>query len=86
VTKSDGDIFGYFGGLDRSTGNIAIEAQDRSWNTRTGVKTQKNIQKYIVDPLGEYFEVKQEKRQPLTNVKSNTQRHKEKMAKRQQKE
>jgi CRISPR-associated endonuclease Csn1 len=86
VTKSDGEILGYFCGLDRKTGAIGIEAQDRSWNTRTGVKTQKNIQKFIVTPLGEYFEVKQEKRQSLTNVKSNAQRHKEKMAKRQQKE
>lgn len=87
VTKNNKEIFGYFNGTDRAVGSISIEAPDRSQKYRgIGVKTQDRFQKYSVDPLGNFHEVKKEKRIPLTNVKSNRQRLHEKRLKKQEKE
>lgn len=82
VTKGDKEIFGYFDGTDRSTASISLSLHDRSKQFRgIGVKTQDKVQKYQVDPLGKIIEIKKESRLPLTNVKSNSQRHQERKAK-----
>lgn len=66
VKKGDKEIFGYFKGTGRTTGSITIETHDRSEIIPSiGVKTQDNIQKYQVSPLGDISEVKSEKRMPL---------------------
>ena len=83
VTKGDKVIFGYFSGTDRSTSSITLEAQDRSALYRSiGVKTQDEIQKFAVDPLGNITEIKHEIRLSLTNVKSNQQRIADRKARR----
>lgn len=67
--KNDVVYFGYYKGTDRATGAITIMGHDRSWQQRgIGVKSQTGIYKYQVDPLGNYVQVKQEKRLPLTLV------------------
>lgn len=83
VQKGDNPpVFGYFNGTDRATGAISIEAPDRSMKYRgIGVKTQSTFQKYSVDPLGNITEIKHESRIPLTRIKSNAQRHKERQQK-----
>lgn len=82
VQKGDKEIFGYFKGTNRCLGQITIEAPDRSIITPSiGVKTQDTFQKYSVDPLGNITEVKHESRIPLTRIKSNAQRHKERQQK-----
>ena len=86
LTKKDKVIYGYFKGTDRCLGQVTVEAHDRSFLVSSiGVKTQDSFQKYAVDVLGNVIEIKQEKRLPLTLVKSNSQRHKERMEKKQQK-
>ncbi len=82
VTKKGTEIFGYFKGTGRTTGSITIEAPDRSVVTPSiGVKTQDTFQKYSVDPLGNITEIKHETRIPLTHIKSNAQRFKERQEK-----
>ncbi len=82
VRKGDKEIFGYFKGTNRSVGSITIEAPDRSVITPSiGVKTQDSFQKYLVDPLGNVTEIKKETRMPLTHIKSNAQRYKERQKK-----
>ncbi len=82
VKKGEKEIFGYFKGTGRTTGSITIEAHDRSIVTPSiGVKTQDSFQKYSVDPLGNITKVKHEMRLPLTLMKSNAQRHKERQQK-----
>jgi CRISPR-associated endonuclease Csn1 len=65
VIKPDGVIlFGYFRGLDRSTGAIGI-SNDRSKDTVTkgiGARTLLNFRRLVVDRLGETSEVKREVR------------------------
>ena len=81
VTKGKNITFGYFDGTDRCNGTITIEAHDRSFiKSGIGVKTLDKIQKFSVDPLGNITEIKQETRVPLTNIKSNAQRYREKQA------
>lgn len=82
VTKGKDVTFGYFNGTHRGNASITIEAHDRSCiKSGIGVKTQDKIQKFSVDPLGNITEIKQETRIPLTNIKSNAQRYREKQAK-----
>lgn len=70
VQKGETIIFGYYKGVDRTTAAITIEAHDRYWKQRgIGVKSQDTILKYQVSFLGDYTEVKGEKRQLLTNKK-----------------
>ena len=70
VQKGETVYFGYYKGVDRSTGAITIEAHDRYWKQRgIGVKSQDKIIKYQVGLLGDYVEVKGEKRQLLTHKK-----------------
>ena len=72
IRKKEVDIFGYFGGTDRSLGRIIIQEHDRSKDEiRACVKTQDIFKKYQVDPLGFYTEVKTEKRMPL-KIKKKT--------------
>lgn len=85
VVKSDNGILGYFEGTDRATGAISLSAHDRSIKFRgIGVKTLNMIQKYQVDPLGKIVEIKKESRLPLTKVKSNAQRLKDRKARQNQ--
>ena len=81
VTKGKDITFGYFDGTHRGNGTITIEAHDRSFiKSGIGVKTADKSQKFSVDPLGNITEIKQETRVPLTNIKSNAQRYREKQA------
>ncbi|QGM81411.1 type II CRISPR RNA-guided endonuclease Cas9 [Otariodibacter oris] len=59
VTTKKNAILGYFGGLDRATGNISIKEHDLNKNvvkngihTSVGVKLIPNFEKYQVDELG----------------------------------
>lgn len=67
---------GYFGGLDRATGNINIWLHDR--NTKlakdgllrsNGIKTALKVEKCHVDLLGRLFLAKPEVRQPLRKAR-----------------
>ena len=63
VQKGETIYFGYYKGSDRSTAAITIEAHDRCWKQRSiGVKSQDAIIKYQVGLLGDYVEIKEEKR------------------------
>ncbi len=60
-------IFGYFNGMNRSTGAINIEVHDRNQLIGkkglfrgVGVKTAKSLQKYQIDVLGKYWVIKKE--------------------------
>ena len=69
TVKKDTVIFGYYKGVHRGTGGITIISHDKSQTFEgIGSKTQNNIIKYQVDPLGNYVQVRQEKRLPLTLV------------------
>lgn len=60
------EIIGYFRGVDRSTGAMTIISVDKSSNNyRPGAKTLCSFKKYQVDVLGNYHEVKKEKRQDI---------------------
>lgn len=74
LVKVSSDIMGYYVGTHRGTGAITIEAADRSqiWSG-LGARNLDYIKKYQVDPLGNYVEVKSEKRLPLEK-KSERQR------------
>ncbi len=59
------EIFGYYNSTHRGTGAINIEAVDGNKEFKgegIGVKSLFSFKKYQVDPLGNYFEVKHEKR------------------------
>jgi CRISPR-associated endonuclease Csn1 len=65
VVKSDGVVIrGYFNGLDRATGNIAIAAPKNSRDVTKGVgpKTLERFIKLNVDRLGNVTEVRNEVR------------------------
>jgi CRISPR-associated endonuclease Csn1 len=65
IAKSDGvPICGYFKGMDRSTGAIAIAAPEnpRSLNRGIGAKTLAHFKKLNVDRLGNVTEVRNEVR------------------------
>lgn len=66
VTKKEKVIFGYFKGTNRAMGSISMDLPDGSkFLDGIGVKTQEKIQKFQVDPLGNYVEIKKETRLPL---------------------
>ncbi len=65
ANKPTGEIVeGYFAGMDRSTGAIALSSQADSdaINRRIGVKTLFSLQKFYVDRLGRVSEVHGEPR------------------------
>ncbi len=65
ATKTSGEVVeGYFRGLDRATGNIALSAHENSdaLVRGLGVKTLSSFQKYAVDRLGRVSEVPRELR------------------------
>jgi len=66
------NVFGYFAGLDVSTGAIHIEEHDRDKqkvkdgrHKSLGIRTVNTLTKYHVDPLGRRFKVRKEKRDEL---------------------
>lgn len=66
VTKKEKEVLGYFNGTDRAVASISLVSPDGACAYRgIGVKTQDKIQKYQVDPLGNYVEIKKEARLPL---------------------
>ncbi|QEY24214.1 type II CRISPR RNA-guided endonuclease Cas9 [Neisseria animalis] len=77
VISKKGRIFGYFGGLDRATGNINVKEHDMAKNKgkegvhrSLGVKTVLSFQKYQIDPLGKEIRLcKAERRLELKNKK-----------------
>lgn len=70
VQKGETVYLGYYKGTDRATAAITIEAHDRYWKQRgIGVKSQDAIIKYQVGLLGDYVEIKEEKRLFLTSTK-----------------
>ena len=65
VTKSDGEVIaGYFKGIDRATGNIAIASHENMQALRRGIgpKNLLSFGKFAVDRLGRKFEVSREVR------------------------
>jgi CRISPR-associated endonuclease Csn1 len=65
IVKGTGEVVeGYFRGLDRATGNIAVSHHANSDDvTRgVGVKTVNSFKKFHIDRLGEKFECKSETR------------------------
>ncbi len=70
------EVFGYFRGVDRSTGAMTIIAVDKTTEQyRPGAKTLASFKKYQVDVLGNYQEVKKEKRQGI-KLKNTQKRNK----------
>ncbi|CAN5405526.1 type II CRISPR RNA-guided endonuclease Cas9 [soil metagenome] len=72
LKKKDKEYFGYFSGLDVSTGAIDILVHDRDKAlakdgvySSLGLKTADSVEKYHVNPLGQIFKVTQEKRHGL---------------------
>lgn len=74
-TQKDGkENIGYYSGVDRSSGAIAIKLQDMDKNKseqgkgsiRISTKTLDNFEKYQVDILGNYYKVNQETRRSFT--------------------
>jgi CRISPR-associated endonuclease Csn1 len=65
MTKPDGEIVaGYFKGIDRATGNIAVAAHENLQNLRRGIGPRNllSFKKLTVDRLGNKFEIKHELR------------------------
>ncbi len=65
LTKSNGEIVdGYFKGIDRATGNIALASHINLLDLQRGIgpKTSLSFRKFMVDRLGRKFEVKRELR------------------------
>ncbi|WP_067593048.1 type II CRISPR RNA-guided endonuclease Cas9 [Eikenella longinqua] len=64
VTTKKGDFFGYYNGLNRSTGAINIKTHDLNihygkdgiWES-IGIKTALSIKKYQIDPLGKSIKI-----------------------------
>ena len=75
TTKEKEEIFGYFRGTDRNTGRITIDkiCENKSFEKgfRIGVKTLDKFQKYQVDVLGKYYEIKKETSLVINKSKGN---------------
>lgn len=74
LTKGDSEKFGYYIKTNRAIAAIDIESPNNSmiW-VNNGLKTIDNIEKYVVDILGRYYPIKQEKRQGISiKPKGNT--------------
>ena len=64
--KSEDEFLGYYKGCDIDSGRIVLDAPDRvQKNVRFSTKTAAYIKKYQVGILGDYHEVKYEKRLPI---------------------
>lgn len=63
ATKESAQLLGYFDGAHSGTANIIFKAQDGRQSHSLGIQNAVFVKKYNVDPLGEYVEVKNEKRQ-----------------------
>ena len=62
--------FWYFRSIDRSDSRLTLDSHDRSIKEkRISPKNAFSIKKYQIDVLGEYHEVKREKRQHLKGAK-----------------
>ncbi|WP_428739261.1 type II CRISPR RNA-guided endonuclease Cas9 [Sulfurimonas sp.] len=61
--KESVQILGYYDSTHSGTAQITIKAHDASQEYQYGAQNLVFIKKYQVDPLGNYVEVKQEKRQ-----------------------
>lgn len=75
VTKKD-EFFGYYVGLDRATGAIAVKEHDldrkkgkEGIHRGVGVKTVPIFQKYQVDPLGKEIRLCKAEKRPELNAK-----------------
>ncbi len=69
--KFEDEIFGYYKGTDIDSGRINVDIHDRAENTkRVSTKTAFSIKKYQVGILGDYHEVKNEKRLGLKGTKT----------------
>lgn len=69
--KFEDEIFGYYKGTDISTGTFTIESHDRSVQAkRPATKKAFSIKKYQVGVLGDYYEVKKEKRLGIKGSKN----------------
>ena len=68
--KPEDEIFWYFRKIHRCTGSMTLDSHDRTIKEKS-ISPQKaySIKKYQVDVLGEYHEVKHEKRQHLKGAK-----------------
>ena len=61
--KPEDEFLGYYKGCDIDSGRIVVDAPDRiQKNVRFSTKTAAYIKKYQVGILGDYYEVKKEKR------------------------
>ena len=68
--KPEDENFWYFRSIDRSDSRITLDSHDRSIKEkRISSKNAFSIKKYQIDVLGEYHEVKHEKRQHLKGAK-----------------
>lgn len=68
--KPEDENFWYFRSIDRSDSRITLDSHDRSIKEkRISPKNAFSIKKYQIDVLGEYHEVKHEKRQHLKGAK-----------------
>ncbi|MCD7871910.1 MAG: type II CRISPR RNA-guided endonuclease Cas9, partial [Clostridiales bacterium] len=57
------ETFLYYKGFDINTARITAISIDNAYSTRFSVKTTfEKIEKYVVDPIGNYYKVKKEKR------------------------
>lgn len=63
--KNDSIVYGYLKSIHSRTGNIEIVHINNETTENFGSKTLTNLNKYMVDILGRYFEIKKEKRLPL---------------------
>jgi CRISPR-associated endonuclease Csn1 len=68
--RSDSEILGYYNAFNRATAAITFENNDRSKIYKeVGAQSLEVFKKYSVDILGNYSEVKNEKRMPIGNKK-----------------
>ncbi len=64
--KPEDEFLGYYKGCDIDSGRIVVDAPDRiQKGVRFSTKTAAYIKKYQVGILGDYYEVKKEKRLPI---------------------
>ena len=69
--KFEDEIIGYYKGTDIDSGRINVDMHDRAESTkRVSTKTAFSFKKYQVGILGDYYEVKNEKRLGLKGTKT----------------
>lgn len=68
--KKEPEVFGYYTGMDRAAASINFDQYNRVKSERGwGVQSLAIFKKYQIDVLGNYHEVKGEKRQPFGKPK-----------------